>query len=73
LIIKIKYNNQKIKKMKKLVSIMAVAALLFSMNVSAQETAKAKKKAAKTEKAACSTAEKKACAADGKKACCAHK
>ena len=60
--------------MKKVVSIMAVVALLFSMNVNAQETAKSKKKTAKTEKkAACSTAEKKACAEGGKKSCCAHK
>lgn len=60
--------------MRKVVSIMAVAALLFSMNVNAQEP-KAKKKTAKTEKAvASSKEEKKACATDsGKKSCCAHK
>jgi hypothetical protein len=62
--------------MKKLVSIMAVAALFFSMNVMAQEPKKAKKSKAKTEKAACSTEEKKACgtATAGKSGgCCASK
>ena len=60
--------------MRKVVSIMAVAALLFSINVNAQEP-KAKKKTPKTEKAVASAKEeKKACATDsGKKSCCAHK
>lgn len=59
--------------MKKLVSMAAVVALLFSMNANANnETPKNKKKAAKTEKS-CTTAEKKACASGEKKACCASK
>jgi len=60
--------------MRKVISIMAVTALLFSMNVNAQEKAKAKK-TAKTEKtAAAATPEKKACADGAKKGgCCAHK
>ena len=45
--------------MKKLVSIMAVAAFMMSINVTAQEPKqKAKKETAKTEKS-CATAEKK--------------
>ena len=58
--------------MKKVISMMAVAAFLFSMNVNAQE--KQEKKVAvkaKTEKS-CSAAEKKSCSKD-KKACCAAK
>jgi hypothetical protein len=57
--------------MKKIVSIAAVVALLFSLNVNAAPDPKGKKKAAKTEKA-CTESEKKACATD-KKACCAAK
>ena len=52
--------------MKKLVSIMAVAAFMFSMNVNAQEPKqKEKKETAKTEKS-CSTAEKKSCGSEAK-------
>ncbi len=58
--------------MKKIVSIAAVVALLFSLNVNATPDPKAKKKAVKTEKA-CTDAEKKACASSEKKACCAAK
>jgi Ni/Co efflux regulator RcnB len=58
--------------MKKLVSILAVAAFMFSMNVSAQEPQEKEKKA-KTEKS-CSKDEKKGCAKGEKKGgCCAHK
>ncbi len=57
--------------MKKLVSMVAIVAFLFSMNVNAAPDPKGKKKAAKTEKS-CSAAEKKACSTD-KKACCASK
>lgn len=60
--------------MKKVISMMAVVAFLFSVNANASETPKDKKKAAKTEKS-CSTAEKKECAKTEKKAggCCAAK
>ena len=54
--------------MKKVVSMLAVVAFLFSMNVNAQEKKVAK---AKTEKA-CSASEKKSCSKD-KKSCCAAK
>lgn len=59
--------------MKKVISIMAVAAFLFSMNVNAMETPKDKKKdKAATEKST-STAEKKSCSSGEKKSCCAAK
>ena len=58
--------------MKKVISTMALVAFLFSMNVNAQEQAKAKKNVVKSEKTSVST-EKKACAMGGKKACCAAK
>lgn len=60
--------------MKKLVSILAVAAFMLSMNVNAQEPKKkAKKETAKTEKS-CSAAEKKSCSSDAKAGgCCASK
>ena len=59
--------------MKKLISSVAVVACLFTVNVFAQEVAKAEKKdkKAKTEKS-CSKEEKKACSTE-KKACCAKK
>ncbi|MCF6130430.1 hypothetical protein L1S35_12160 [Flavobacterium sp. AS60] len=57
--------------MKKLVSIAAIVAFLFSVNVNAAPDPKAKKKEAKTEKS-CTTAEKKECST-AKKACCASK
>ncbi len=67
-------NNLKINTMKKIVSILAVAAFMLSMNVNAQEPKKkAKKEKAKTEKS-CSTAEKKSCGTDEKVGgCCASK
>jgi hypothetical protein len=60
--------------MKKLVSIMAVAAFMMSINVTAQEPKqKAKKETAKTEKS-CATAEKKSCGSEAKSGgCCASK
>lgn len=60
--------------MKKLVTIMAVAAFMFSMTVNAQEPKqKAKKETAKTEKS-CTTAEKKSCGSEAKSGgCCASK
>ena len=60
--------------MKKLVSIMAVAAFMMSINVTAQEPKqKAKKETAKTEKS-CATAEKKSCGSVAKSGgCCASK
>ena len=60
--------------MKKLVSIMAVAAFMLSMNVTAQEPKqKAKKETTKTEKS-CATAEKKSCGSEAKTGgCCSSK
>ena len=60
--------------MKKLVSILAVAAFMFSMNVNAQEPKKkAKKETTKTEKS-CSTSDKKSCGSDAKAGgCCSSK
>lgn len=58
--------------MKKVVSMLALVAFLFSVNVNAQEVAKEKKsKKAKTEKS-CSKDEKK-CDKDKKGGCCAGK
>jgi Ni/Co efflux regulator RcnB len=61
--------------MKKLVSTLAVVALLFTMSANAQEKVSKKKQKAKTEKAAVTAGEKKECSATEKKgaACCAHK
>jgi hypothetical protein len=59
--------------MKKVISALAIAAFLFTMNVNAQEKKAAKKATAKTEKS-CSAAEKKECASGAKKGgCCAAK
>jgi len=59
--------------MKKLISMMTVAAFLFSVNANATEAPKEKKKdKAKTEKS-CTAAEKKSCASGEKKSCCAAK
>ncbi|WP_310555053.1 hypothetical protein [Flavobacterium sp.] len=58
--------------MKKVASMLAVVAFLFSMNVNAQEP-KQKKNKAKTEKASATT-EKKSCTAGEKKGgCCSAK
>ena len=69
--------------MKKITSILAVAAFMLAMNVNAQEPKKqpAKKETVKTERAevkeekkSCSTAEKKSCSSSEKKAaCCSSK
>ena len=53
--------------MKKVVSMMALVAFLFSMNVNAQEKPK---EAAKKE---CSMKDKKSCSKDKKGGCCAKK
>jgi hypothetical protein len=57
--------------MKKITSILAVAAFMLAMNVNAQEPKKqpAKKETVKTERAE----EKKSCGSDEKKACCSSK
>lgn len=70
----LRINNLKYNKMKKVASMLAVVAFLFSMNINAQETEpKQKKKKAKTEKA-CSTEEKKSCSSAEKKGgCCSSK
>ena len=57
--------------MKKIVSALAIAAFLFTMNVNAQEKKTAKKATPKTEKS-CSATEKKSCN-KAKMACCASK
>ena len=53
--------------MKKVVSMMALAAFLVSMNVTAQEKAKEK------DKKECSAKEKKSCDKEKKGGCCAAK
>jgi hypothetical protein len=57
--------------MKKVVSMLAIAAFLFTVNAHAQEPVQKKKKA-KTEKS-CSEAEKKSCDKDKKGGCCSGK
>lgn len=57
--------------MKKAISMMALAAFLFSMPAHAQETPKKKEKS-KTEKS-CSAAEMKSCSKEKKAGCCAKK
>lgn len=54
--------------MKKIVSILATAVLLFSINVNAQQEPVQKKKKARTEKS-CSADEKKSCTSEEKKSC----
>jgi hypothetical protein len=63
----ISINQNKQIQMKKLVSVMALAAFLLSLNVNAQEKPK---EAAKKE---CSMKEKKSCSKDKKAGCCAAK
>lgn len=58
--------------MKKVISTMALFALLFSMNINAQEKQEKKVAKAKTEKASVAT-EKKSCSMGEKKACCVAK
>lgn len=55
--------------MKKLVSVMALAAFLLSLNVTAQE----KQKEKETAKKECSMKEKSHCSKDKKAGCCAKK
>lgn len=59
--------------MKKLVSIFAIAAFMFTMSANAQDKVISKKKKAKTEKLA--AVDKKECSTKEKKgaSCCAHK
>jgi len=59
--------------MKKVISMMAVATFLFSMNVNANEGAKDKKKEKAATEKSTSTAEKKSCSSGEKKSCCAAK
>lgn len=58
--------------MKKIVSIVALAAFVFSMNVNAQEPKQAKKEKAKTEKS-CSSEKKSSCGSEKKGGCCSSK
>jgi hypothetical protein len=58
--------------MKKVISMMAIAAFMFSVNGFAQEKQDKKQDKAKTEKT-CSAAEKKECSKDKKAGCCAAK
>jgi hypothetical protein len=58
--------------MKKVISILSLATLLFTMTINAQETKPAKKGKAKTEKT-CSAEEKKSCTAEKKGGCCSAK
>ncbi|MEO8234928.1 MAG: hypothetical protein ABI549_05890 [Flavobacterium sp.] len=58
--------------MKKVISILSLATLLFTMTINAQETKPAKKAKAKTEKT-CSAEEKKSCSAEKKGGCCSAK
>ena len=59
--------------MKKVVSIVAIAAVMFTMSVNAQDKVISKKQKAKTEKVA--STDKKECSGKEKKgaSCCAHK
>ncbi|MDK2771191.1 MAG: hypothetical protein R2790_07675 [Flavobacterium haoranii] len=63
--------------MKKIVSMVALAAFVFSMNVNAQEPKQAKKEKSKTEKSCCAdkaSAEKKSCGSEAKAGgCCSAK
>lgn len=58
--------------MKKTLSILALA-LLFSVGANAQDTKKATKTKAKTEKASCSKEEKASCGTEAKASCCSSK
>jgi len=65
--------NLKNNKMRKLVSILAVAAFMFSMNVNAQEPKqKAKAVKAKTEKS-CDSGKKSCCSDSKSGGCCSSK
>lgn len=60
--------------MKSIISILAIATLMVSLNANAQEPKqKAKKETAKTEKS-CASAEKKSCGSEAKSGgCCSSK
>jgi hypothetical protein len=58
--------------MKKIISILTIAAFIGTMSVNAQEKQEKKKEEAKTEKK-CSAAEKKSCSGEKKAGCCAAK
>lgn len=60
--------------MKNIISILAIATFMVSLNANAQEPKqKAKKETAKTEKS-CATAEKKSCGSEAKSGgCCSSK
>lgn len=64
-------NLNQTRPMKKAISMMAIAAFLFSMPANAQETPKKKEKS-KTEKS-CSKDEMKSCSKEKKAGCCAKK
>ena len=60
--------------MKKVLSMFAMAAFLFSVNVNAQEVAKQEKKTpTKTEKKAAKKEAKSSCTSEKKASCCAAK
>ncbi|MFT5754965.1 MAG: hypothetical protein ACI924_002215 [Flavobacterium sp.] len=59
--------------MKKLVTILAVVAFMFSVDANAQTPKQKKKEATKTEKAACSTEAKASCGTEAKGSCCSSK
>ncbi|WP_339887902.1 hypothetical protein [uncultured Flavobacterium sp.] len=59
--------------MKKLVTLLAVVAFMFSVDANAQTPKQKKKEAKKTEKAACATEDKKACGTEAKASCCSSK
>lgn len=60
------------KKMKKLISMLAVVAFLFTINVNAQEPVKKNKKVVKTEKVVAKV-ETAGCDKDKKMGCCSKK
>lgn len=59
--------------MKRLVSLLVVAAFFVTADAMATDPKNKEKKKEKTEKAACSKEEKKSCSSGEKKACCASK
>jgi hypothetical protein len=59
--------------MKKVFSMLAVAAFLFSLNASAQEEPKQTKKAKAATEKSCTKEEKKSCGTEKKASCCSAK
>lgn len=60
--------------MKKVITILAIAAFMFSVDANAQAPKQKAKEVAKTEKkTASSTEEKKSCGTDAKASCCSSK